>query len=173
MRLDYSPADRWLWANRLIRKLLLLCPILLILEIVILAWITAHTSFAVTAGIVLGSGLLGIALIRWQGTAISRQAIGEMAQGRSPAEHLLSRALILFAGVLLITPGVLADLAGLALLVPPVRQLIQRRIAAAVEARISFHSFGAHGTQEDSDEGDIIDAEAVRPASSARLNGHD
>jgi UPF0716 protein FxsA len=44
-----------------------------------------------------------------------------------PEEGLLSAGLVLAGGVLLITPGLITDAAGLALLVPPIR-----RVAVAV-----------------------------------------
>lgn len=153
------------------RKLLLLCPIALILEIILLVWITAQTSFAVTAAIVFGTALLGIALIRWQGTAISRRGAGETA----PRRNLFGRALIVVAGVLLITPGVLADMTGIILLLPPVRGFVQRRIAAGLESRMTFHWFGQDRSADGADatDDDVIDAESVRPAPSARLDRQD
>ncbi|MFM9134632.1 MAG: FxsA family protein [bacterium] len=60
------------------------------------------------------------------------------ALGASPGAPLVSpvsaaqRSLLIPAGALIAVPGFLTDIAGLALLLPPVRRLIARRIEAAV-----------------------------------------
>jgi UPF0716 protein FxsA len=43
-----------------------------------------------------------------------------------PADAVVDGVLILVAGILLVTPGVISDVLGIALLVPPVRSLIKR-----------------------------------------------
>ena len=84
--------------------------------------------FWTTIGLVLGTGFAGAALARWQGWQVMERVQGEMRQGMLPASAMGDGALILVAGVLLITPGVLTDLLGLSLLVPPVRTLLKKVI---------------------------------------------
>jgi cation diffusion facilitator CzcD-associated flavoprotein CzcO len=55
--------------------------------------------------IVLGTGFAGAALARWQGWQVLERVQGEMRQGMLPAGALGDGALILVAGVLLITPA--------------------------------------------------------------------
>ena len=49
-----------------------------------------------------------------------------MAAGRMPADAMVDGLLIFFAGGLLITPGILTDVAGFALLIPPIRAVVKR-----------------------------------------------
>ena len=44
-----------------------------------------------------------------------------LQQGETPAEELLDALIIFVAGVVLLTPGLLTDIAGLLLLFPPTR----------------------------------------------------
>ena len=94
------------------------------IEIGLFAGIGGMIGVLATWGIVLGSAALGIWLIRWQ----KRMAFGQVMRDLqtlgdrlTPAAH---SALIVLAGVLLILPGFLTDIAGLALLLPPVRNVV-------------------------------------------------
>lgn len=68
--------------------------------------------------------------------------------------------MILIAGALLITPGVLTDLLGFALLMPPVRRFLKRHLGARMKARIVMMSPTARreGPSEKEDE-NIIDVD--------------
>jgi UPF0716 protein FxsA len=54
-----------------------------------------------------------------------RRIQDEMAAGKMPTDSLIDGAMVLVAGIFLVTPGVLTDLTGLALLVPPLRRAIK------------------------------------------------
>ena len=81
---------------------------------------------------------------------------------------MLDGAIVLVAGTLLITPGVLTDLTGLMLLIPPVRRGVgeyaRRRVRRAIDQRLAsgsirmgeFGPFGGDGSFE------VIDAEDIR-----------
>lgn len=79
----------------------------------------------------------GTALVRRQGmSALARlQALAEA--GEDPSAEILGGALILLAGLLLLTPGFFTDAVGLLLLIPPVRTALIRRFAS----RIGRNSF--------------------------------
>ena len=61
----------------------------------------------------------------------------EMEAGRFPADRLIDGLLLLVAGALLITPGLLTDVFGLAVLVPvtrsPIREWVKRRLRRMME----------------------------------------
>lgn len=78
--------------------------------------------------LVLGTGLAGAALARAEGYRVLRSWRSALAEGRLPDEGVLSGVLVLAGGVLLVTPGVITDALGLALLFPPTR----RAVAAGV-----------------------------------------
>lgn len=75
--------------------------------------------------LVLGTGFLGAALSRWQGIGVYWRIQSELRSGKLPTTSLLDGFLILIAGMLLITPGILSDLAGISLLIPPIRLLFR------------------------------------------------
>lgn len=95
--------------------------------------------------LLLATGLFGAALARLQGLRTLRQIFYNLSQGILPTEELIDGFLIFSAGVLLITPGVLTDLAGILLLLPHTRALFKRwlrrklnRMVASGDLRVYY-----------------------------------
>ena len=105
-----------------------------VLEVVLLVRIGQAVGFLPTLAVVLGTGLVGAALARAEGFRILFQARGELMRGRIPGQALLDGISVLVAGAFLLAPGILTDIAGIALLVPPSRRWIQRRVLARLDA---------------------------------------
>jgi UPF0716 protein FxsA len=97
-----------------------------IAELALLIWLGGLIGFWPTLGLVVVTGAAGAALARASGVKVLLQIRAEVAAGRMPVGHMLDGALVLVGGLLLLTPGLLSDLAGLALLVPASRALIGR-----------------------------------------------
>ena len=74
-----------------------------------------------TIAMVVVTGFFGAWLTKTQGLRVINRFRGALAQGRIPQQEVLEGLLILVAGVLLLTPGLLTDAVGYLLLVPPVR----------------------------------------------------
>jgi UPF0716 protein FxsA len=55
--------------------------------------------------------------------------------GEVPGVELIDGILIMLAGALLLTPGFVTDVAGVLLLLPPVRAVLRRRVRRALERR--------------------------------------
>jgi UPF0716 protein FxsA len=70
---------------------------------------------------VAGTVILGIAALRTQGIRALRRVAQQLQQEILPTREIVDLALVTCAGVLLISPGILADLLGLLLLIPPFR----------------------------------------------------
>ena len=89
-----------------------------------------------TLGIIVLTGAVGASLARRQGLRVLRDLQAESAAGRLPADALMDGAIILVAGALLITPGILTDVFGFLCLVPATRALgraaIRRRFERAL-----------------------------------------
>jgi UPF0716 protein FxsA len=77
-----------------------------------------------TIGLVVFTALLGAMLLRFQGMTTLQRTRMSMAQGQVPALEMLEGVLLLFAGILLLTPGFFTDAIGFAFLVPPLRQAL-------------------------------------------------
>jgi UPF0716 protein FxsA len=89
-----------------------------------------------TIGLLVADSVIGSLLMRHQGRAAWRRFNGALQLGRVPAREVLDGALVIFGGVLLLTPGFITDLLGLALLVPPTRALVRRVLARRLERRM-------------------------------------
>jgi len=107
-----------------------------LLELILLIRVGEWIGFFPTVLLVVATGLLGAVSIRREGLRTLLSVQMELARGRLPTRALLDGAAILVAGALLMTPGILTDLAGFVLLLPPTRTLVARwaeaRLAAAV-----------------------------------------
>lgn len=103
-----------------------------------------------TVGIIVVTGLVGAALARHQGMATLARLTADLGEGRLPAEPLIDGVMILLAGAMLITPGLLTDLCGFLLLVPAcrrfVKRVLKRRFERAVQAGTARVSVGFHDT---------------------------
>jgi len=97
-----------------------------------------------TIGLVLLSGVIGMALLRYQGFGVMNRARAEMAAGRDPSAQLAHGVMILVAAFLLIVPGFLSDIFGLLLFIPPVRDFAWRLFKSRFMVVTSFRGgFGA------------------------------
>ena len=111
----------------LIPFLLLIIPIL---EIVVFILVGRQIGVLWTLGCILLTAVIGSALLRIQGFSILSRIRSETEQGRLPGRELGDGAMILVAGILLLTPGFVTDAIGFALFVPAFRTLLWRAIAA-------------------------------------------
>lgn len=118
-------------------RLLALFVLLPLVELALLIQIGQWIGLVWTLGLVVGTGLLGATLARRQGLRAWVAIQTELRAGRMPARELLDGLLVLIGGIVLLTPGILTDLAGFALLVPATRaafkRSLRRRLERAVE----------------------------------------
>jgi UPF0716 protein FxsA len=119
-------------------RLLLLFTLVPLVELVLLLVLADKIGWQVTLGVVLGTGVLGASLARWQGIQVWRRAHRELSAGRLPGDALLDGLMVLVAGALLVTPGALTDALGFALLLPPFRTVIKRRLIRQFQSRVRF-----------------------------------
>ncbi len=113
--------------------LILLFVALPVLELVLLLRIGGWIGVLPTILLVLATGMIGAALARSQGIAAVGRMQRELAQGRPPVAHMVDGFLIFAAGLLLLTPGVITDVFGVALLLPPARALVRRALARRLQ----------------------------------------
>ncbi|MEU6894370.1 FxsA family membrane protein [Streptomyces sp. NPDC046557] len=121
-----------------------------ILEIWLLGLVAGAAGGLTVALLIVGGMLLGGVVIKRAGRrAFRKLAAGfqQAQQGAAPAPQQPGggNALIMAAGLLLILPGLLSDVAGLLLLVPPVRALVARRFTRSLERRMTSAAPGGFG----------------------------
>lgn len=110
------------------RWLLLLFIVVPLVELYLLTWLATVIDFWPTVGMVLFMGALGAAIARREAARVWREYGHAMQTLSPPQTSLIEGLLVLFGCALLVTPGVLTDLAGLLLLVPWTRRLVATRL---------------------------------------------
>ena len=86
-----------------------------LVEFALLIEIGSRLGTLPTLLLIFGTGVAGAYLARLEGLRILYRIQREFQQGSMPAEQLFDGFLVLIAGVVLITPGLLTDIAGLIL----------------------------------------------------------
>jgi len=107
-------------------KLLLIFIGIPFIEMMILIKLGEIFGFWTTLWIVILTGILGATLARLEGMRAWINLQNALNQGEMPGEHMIDALLILVAGIVLITPGLLTDLAGFLILIPWTRTLFKR-----------------------------------------------
>ena len=126
--------------------LLILFVAMPVIELGLLYRVAQATDWGTTFLIVLTTGVVGAALAKHEGLKALQSVQNELAAGKMPTSQLFDGVLILVAGVLLITPGILTDAFGFCLLIPPIRAIVKILLARYFRNRVSFTSnFEMHG----------------------------
>ena len=97
-----------------------------VVELYILLAVGRSLGIVMTLLLVVGTGVLGAQLARYEGWRTVKQLQAKLRSGIAPTAVLFDGALILGAGLLLITPGIATDVCGFLLLIPPFRSAIRR-----------------------------------------------
>jgi UPF0716 protein FxsA len=117
-------------------RLLLLFTLVPLVELLLLLRVGAWVGLPATLVLVLGTGALGAWLARQQGLRTLHKLRQDLAEGRMPTERLVDGLLILIAGAVLLTPGLITDACGFFLLVPPGRAVVRRALAEWFQSRL-------------------------------------
>lgn len=126
-------------------RLLLLFTTIPLIELALLVEVGRYVGLAATIALVITTGILGAWLAKSQGLATLARVQADFQAGRMPAAAMLEGLMILMAGAVLLTPGLLTDLFGFALLTPVVRRAFGRALAKRFAGR--FVVTGAPGSQ--------------------------
>jgi UPF0716 protein FxsA len=129
----------------MILRLLALFVLLPLVELALVIQVGRSIGLLWTLALVVLTGLVGMTLARTHGLRAWIAIRDELQQGRVPTAALADGLLILIGGIVLLTPGFLTDLFGLALLFPATRtvfkNVLRRRFQQAVQrgdSRITF-----------------------------------
>ena len=107
-----------------------------LIELWVLLVLAARIGWAPTILLVFITGVVGASLARSQGLQTVASIQRDMANGVMPAPRLMDGVMILIAGAMLITPGILTDIIGFLLLVPATRQIIRNYMRLKLEKKL-------------------------------------
>lgn len=124
-------------------RLLLAFTLIPLAELTLLLKIGQWLGAGTTLALVVLTGMAGAWLARREGTRAWANVRSELADGRLPDRELLHALLVLVSGVLLVTPGVLTDAAGLLLLIQPLRAALVGRVRYRFSVRAGLQVSGA------------------------------
>lgn len=117
-------------------RLMLLFVLMPLIELAILVYLGTIIGALYTILIVVATGILGAILARNQGLATISKIRISIDRGIMPANELFDGVLILSGGLFLLTPGVITDIVGFAVLIPQTRGIIKRLFRSLVLRRI-------------------------------------
>ena len=119
-------------------RLVLLFVLTSLVELAILVYLGFIIGILYTILIVVATGILGAVMARHQGkTTLSKIRIS-VECGTIPSNELFEGVLVLAGGLSLLTPGVITDILGLALLVPKTRRTIASWLGRVIRRRIEM-----------------------------------
>ena len=116
--------------------MLILFTVVPAVELAILLKLAQLVNWGPTVALILVTGMLGAWLARREGVKTLSRIQADLQAGVAPTDALVEGVLILAAGLLLVTPGILTDLVGFAILIGPIRRRVRRRLAEALKRRI-------------------------------------
>jgi UPF0716 protein FxsA len=112
--------------------LLVLILALPFVELVVLVRVAGEIGFVETVGLLIAVSIVGAWLAKRAGAGALNRIRKALSAGEAPDREVVDGALIMLAGLLLILPGFVSDVVGIALLIPPVRigvrTLVMRRL---------------------------------------------
>ncbi|MCC5903858.1 MAG: FxsA family protein [Halomonas sp.] len=108
--------------------ILLFISLFTLFDFVLLFFVGSHIGLLTTLLLVLGTGFVGLYLVRKEGVSTVARARQRMQAGEIPSKELLTSAALIFGGALLVAPGFLSDALGIACLLPTARQLMLKAL---------------------------------------------
>ena len=132
-----------------------------IIEIALFIQIGGFLGFWVTMLIVILTAIIGTRLVKSQGLNAIKDVQNSFINGGNTANSLINGALILVAGVLLLTPGFFTDFIGLTFLIPSTRSWWIKIGKKYFKTRVHFNAGSYQESQAESTptQQDIIDAD--------------
>ena len=130
-------------------RLLLLFLLTPAVELGVLIQVDRLIGFGPTIGLILVTGVVGSYLARKEGLSTWRRLNKRLQAGDLPGNELVDGVIILVAGALLVTPGVVTDVVGFIGLIPPTRRLVRKSLMRRFSSKMQEGSmqvqFGIFG----------------------------
>lgn len=118
-------------------RLLLLFTIVPLVELALLIKLGQKIGLLNTIFVVIVTGIVGAALARSEGFTILSRIQNELRIGQLPGDSLIDGALILSGALLLLTPGLITDAFGFAMLLPLTREFLRKMLKNYFRGKIN------------------------------------
>ncbi|WP_408955004.1 FxsA family protein [Natroniella sp. ANB-PHB2] len=122
-------------------KLILLFTLVPLAELFFLIKVGEYVGVGWTILLVASTGIVGVSLAKLQGLAIIGKTKFTLAQAKMPKDELIDGLLVLIGAAMLLTPGLLTDLAGFSLIIPFTRARIRSIVKDKFKGKIITGSF--------------------------------
>ena len=118
-------------------RLFLIFAIVPVIELSLLIKVGTLIGTLNTVVLVITTAMVGSYLVRMEGINVIYRFQQNMQEGIFPAEEILDGAMILVAGCLLVTPGILTDIIGFSFVFPMSRMAIKRLLRRYIDKKIA------------------------------------
>jgi UPF0716 protein FxsA len=135
----------------------------LVVEIVALVALGSAIGLGWTLLVLMAGSVLGLWLARREGVRAAQALAEAVSNRRVPTAELTDGMLVAAGGVLLFVPGLVTDVAGLLLVLPPTRALVRRRLVRAAEERSPELRSARIRSQAPVVDGEVVEPDAPRP----------
>ena len=110
-----------------------------------------------TIALLIVMSVAGAWLMKREGLGVLRRAQLQVRSGRVPTREVADAFLIVLGGALMLTPGFLSDLVGVALLLPPVRAVVRPLLLSRLQVMALGAAVGPTGRRRGGGPSDVID----------------
>ena len=139
-------------------RLLLLFVFLPMIELYLLIMLGARIGPMPTIGLIVLTGVIGATLARQQGLSTLAKIQNELRKGRAPTQELVEGAMIVVGGLFRLTPGILTDFFGFAMMIPGFRRSLAKQFKVRMpQGFTASPGFQAGSSDSRKRDDDVID----------------
>lgn len=120
-------------------KIIALFILVPIVELILLIKVGEIIGIWYTIGLVIVTGFLGAIAAKFEGMRVWHEAQKELMQFQVPADRLIDGIMILVGAIFLLTPGILTDITGFALIIPFTRAPFRKMLKSNFIKRQQSH----------------------------------
>ncbi len=144
-------------------QLLLLFILIPMADLVLLLMIYKYMTLLPTIALVVVTGVAGAWLARRQWHWLLMTSRSRVSQNQMPSELFSDGAMIMLAGALLITPGIITDMLGISLLIPRCRTWYKARFVHWIKRSFVIQTFESSSEETEIPVGEIVEGHAHKP----------
>jgi UPF0716 protein FxsA len=112
-----------------------------LLELALLIKVGQSIGFWSTMAIIVLTAGLGVAVMQSHGLKTMQRLQAALADDKTPVPSVIDGTFVMFAGLLLISPGLITDVLGLLLLIPPLRRAVGTWCVERLRASGKVHTW--------------------------------